>query len=117
MQNVESACRSSEGRLTDEELDVVARVREEYRRLCPIPCTDCGYCMPCPQGVRIPRILALYNEMSIYSDPERAQFSYGLLGEDERADCCIDCGECVEKCPQQIEIPRWLTLAQEVLCP
>jgi predicted aldo/keto reductase-like oxidoreductase len=116
-QNIESACRSTEGRLTDEERDIVARVREEYRRLCPIPCTACGYCLPCPQGVRIPQILALYNEMVMYSDTERAQFLYGLLGEDERADLCIECGECVEKCPQQIEIPGWLARAQEVLSP
>jgi len=38
-----------------------------------------------------------------------------FLKEEERADNCIECGECLEQCPQQIEIPDWLKKAHEVL--
>ena len=26
----------------------------------------------------------------------------------QRADQCLDCGECMEACPQGIEVPEWL---------
>jgi len=47
---------------------------------------------------------------------DRAQMFYNWLAEDERADLCIECGECLEKCPQMIEIPEWLAKAHDVLC-
>jgi ferredoxin len=49
-------------------------------------------------------------------DESRAQMFPTGLAEDERADLCIDCGECLEKCPQMIEIPEWLAKAHDVLC-
>ncbi|MGB2823232.1 MAG: aldo/keto reductase, partial [Phycisphaerae bacterium] len=63
--NVASACRSGVGSLGKEGLDLVARVQAEYRELSPIPCTKCGYCMPCPNGVDIPRNIELYNNSTV----------------------------------------------------
>ena len=37
--------------------------------------------------------------------------------ENERADRCTACGECVEKCPQGIAVPEWLEKAQSFLVP
>jgi len=116
VENVESADRSGPNSMSDQELAVVARVREAYRALCPIPCTDCQYCLPCPQGVKIPRVFEIYNDLMMYGDENRAQMLYNWLAEDERANLCIECGECLEKCPQMIEIPEWLAKAHEVLC-
>ncbi len=116
VQNVESASRSSPGRLTDAELTLIDRVRQAYEALCPIPCTDCKYCLPCPNGVNIPRVFEIYNDLIMFGDERRAQMVYGWLGEDERANLCIECGECLEKCPQGIEIPDWLAKAHELLC-
>ena len=53
----------------------------------------------------------------IYGDVQRAKLNYGWLEEEERADQCVECGECLEKCPQQIEIPDWLAKAKELLAP
>ena len=58
----------------------------------------------------------IYNDLMAYGDDDRAQMVYGWLAEDERANLCIECGECLEKCPQMIEIPDWLAKAHEVLC-
>ena len=116
-QNLVSAGRSGPGTLTAEELALYDRVREEYDKLCPIPCTDCKYCLPCPRGVNIPRVFEVYNDLMMYGDENRAQMVYNhFMNEDERANLCIDCGECLEKCPQMIEIPDWLAKAHEVLC-
>ena len=74
-ENVASASASEVGILTTEELALVDRVREAYRELRPIPCTECGYCMPCPNGVDIPYNFMLFNDGAMHEreDPWRAR--------------------------------------------
>jgi predicted aldo/keto reductase-like oxidoreductase len=115
-ENLVSADRSGPGTLTEKDLAMIDRVREAYEALCPIPCTDCKYCLPCPSGVNIPEVFEVYNDFIMYGDEQRAQMMYGWINEDERANLCVECGECLEKCPQGIEIPDWLKKAHEVLC-
>ncbi len=115
-ENVASASRSGPGTLAPEELALIHRVRDAYRKLSPIPCTDCRYCQPCPNGVAISRIFALYNEVSMYDALERSRMVYTQwMREDERADCCLACGECEAACPQGIEIIEWLKKADKAL--
>ncbi len=67
-QNLEYAHGSRPGLLTADELALVARVRDLYRELSPIPCTTCRYCMPCPQGVAIPDVFELYNDAHMFDN-------------------------------------------------
>ena len=76
--------------------------------------------MPCPTGVEIPRIFQMYNEAMIYDDPRTARFRYrgpGGLSEEQRADQCTECKECMDACPQEIDIPEWLEKAHMLLAP
>jgi predicted aldo/keto reductase-like oxidoreductase len=114
-QNIASASQSGPGTLPPEELALFDKVREAYRVQGRIPCTDCRYCLPCPSGVNIPRVFEYYNDAQIYGDEEAARGSYSWLDEKERAHLCVECGECLDKCPQQIEIPDWLAKAHELL--
>jgi predicted aldo/keto reductase-like oxidoreductase len=114
-QNVASACQSGPDTLTDAERALIARVRDKYRELMPIPCTDCKYCIPCPNGVSIPRIFRIYNEVIVYNTPDKGRMFYSWIKEEERADQCVQCGECEEKCPQDIEIIECLETAHELL--
>lgn len=114
-ENIASAERSGPGTLSVEELALIARVRDMYRRLAPIPCTGCEYCQPCPSGVKIPRIFEIYNEAIMYGTPEQARMFYGWLKEEERADRCAACGECEDKCPQDIAITEWLDRVHQAL--
>lgn len=70
-----------------------------------VPCTQCGYCMPCPVGVQIPKNFKLYNEAHIYNDHKNSAYSYHkMMKEGDRASACIACHACEPKCPQGIAI-------------
>jgi len=118
VENVAIADRSGQDAITADELALVDQVRDAYRELSPVSCTGCGYCMPCSSGVEIPRILEIYNDAIMYEDPVTARLLYGhpmLLREEQRADKCIECEECMESCPQQIPIPECLQKSHEYL--
>jgi len=107
--NIESACRSGVGTFTTSDLELVARVKEAYNGFFPVPCTQCKYCMPCPNGIDIPRNLALYNEAVAFQLFALNKNIYkGVLSKEEQAGACIQCGECEDKCPQHIKIVEWL---------
>ncbi|KYK36826.1 MAG: aldo/keto reductase [Theionarchaea archaeon DG-70] len=114
-ENVATADVSGPNTLTADELALIAQVRDKYQELCPIPCTSCEYCVPCPNNVRIPFIFEIYNSAIMYNKPKTARSSYWRLKEEERADQCVQCGDCEEKCPQSIEIMKWLEKAHEFL--
>jgi predicted aldo/keto reductase-like oxidoreductase len=114
-QNVASASQSGPATLTADELALIARVRDKYRELCPVPCTQCKYCLPCPNGVNIPRVLEIYNGAIMYNDHNRARVFYNWLKEEERADACTQCAQCEELCSQEIEIVEWLAQAHQFL--
>ena len=91
--------------LTDNELDLVREVRRVYHQRMKVLCTECGYCMPCPEGVNIPGNFRYFNSAHMYGDVENARMNYyGLLTEKERASNCTQCGECEWICPQMIDI-------------
>ena len=107
-ENLAYADKSGVGILTDDELLLISQVRDSYIKLSPIPCTNCQYCMPCPNGVNIPTIFGRYNEGYIYDDHRVARMRYRQLPREEQADQCVECLECEEKCPQDIPISEWL---------
>lgn len=115
-QNLGSAERSSVGSLRPAERDLVERVRSAYRSAVPIPCTNCGYCLPCPNGVNIPRNFELYNDGRIHDDPGTARLLYArFLTEADRASACVQCRECEKNCPQEIPIGEWMPKVHPVL--
>jgi predicted aldo/keto reductase-like oxidoreductase len=69
--------------------------------------------MPCPQGIDVPRIFELYNDAMIYRDIKTAQSIYHA--EQHAADCCNECGACVNGCPKKIAIPEWLKTAHQLI--
>ncbi len=95
--------------LSPEEKSLIAEVKEIYQARIKVNCTGCKYCIPCPQGVNIPRNLGYLNDVYVLGDVENARFQYGvLLAPEEKAGNCVECGECEEVCPQGIEIRRML---------
>jgi predicted aldo/keto reductase-like oxidoreductase len=118
VENVAYAEHSEPHNLTPGDLELIGQVRDAYRSLSPVLCTSCRYCMPCPHGVDIPHIFDLYNEAVIYDSPEKPRKYYNDTREikkEQRADNCIKCGQCLEKCPQKIPIPELLEKAHNFL--
>ena len=116
VENLATADASGVGTLSADDLARVAQVREQYAALRPVPCTRCGYCMPCPQGVDIPRNMQLYMDACIFGGNQRElnRNIYRGLAEEKRAAACIACHECEEKCPQSIAVSEVLeTIAKE----
>jgi hypothetical protein len=104
-QNIELAERISRPTWSTPEDEAVEQVKKVLHQLQRVNCTSCGYCMPCPHGVDIPRNFMLSNDHHMLNDRGARVRYFRLLGEAERASGCIQCGECLDKCPQHIPIP------------
>jgi hypothetical protein len=106
VENVATAEASGVGCLGAQGRGVLAHAQQAYQDLRPVPCTFCGYCMPCPQGVDIPKNMRLYIDALVYG-PNRLRGSrnqYRKLPEEQQAASCVACQECEEECPQHIPI-------------
>jgi predicted aldo/keto reductase-like oxidoreductase len=99
--------------LTVQELVLISHVREAYRKLRPIPCPSCRACMPCPQGIDVPRIFELYNDAIMYNDVKTARSLY--CGEQHSADSCTECSLCENACAKRLEMVDWLKAAYQLL--
>jgi predicted aldo/keto reductase-like oxidoreductase len=131
IENVESADKSGINILSKDELKTISKLRDAFNKYTLVPCTNCGYCMPCPNGVSIPFILLLLNDIFYWRERGRARISMfydrmiktpeeleKMRLENEEIDgaacLCIQCGECLEKCPQGIEIPTMMLKFDEI---
>src|SRR4030066_182891 len=91
-------------------------IKKKYREMVPIPCTECSYCMPCPNGVDIPRNFEVYNNGYIHEDMRTARNTYErFVPKKNRASACAQCKRCERKCPQKIPISEWMPRVHAIL--
>lgn len=127
-ENCASADRSGVGSLSQNELKVIDQLVGIYRKNICVPCTDCKYCMPCPFGVNIPLHFATVNHQAIenrfyyrffvrrsYWSLSRKKNHLNKSKTNGHASLCTECGVCIPKCPQSIQIPTELKKTLEVL--
>jgi predicted aldo/keto reductase-like oxidoreductase len=115
-ENLKSAERSCIGTMTSDRLELIKRIKKRYADMRPIPCTKCGYCMPCPNGVDIPENFEEYVDAFIHDDPGTARMMYSRFMKDKaKASSCKQCGKCEERCPQKIPIRQWMPEIHRVL--
>jgi len=86
--------------LTAADNEEIEKIRSELGKRF---CHRCGYCMPCEQGVKIPDVMG-FRSMAQRLDPNIAiAFTKDAMN---TVDSCSECGECLEKCPYNLEIPE-----------
>lgn len=104
--------------LTDDEKQLVDKVRSIMLNVPQIGCTSCRYCTPgCPMNISIPDVFRAVNTMSLYGDVFRPKAFYGGLiglGYGQASDC-IACGQCEGVCPQHLPIIDLLKEASGIL--
>jgi predicted aldo/keto reductase-like oxidoreductase len=76
-------------------------------------CRGCGYCQPCPEEIRIPIILRHAGYYSRYGLEDWARGRYRMV--EVKADACVECGQCEEKCPYDLPIIQKLKEAHAML--
>lgn len=114
--NVEYAGRSEIGLFGPDDQATIDQTRRAYEGRQPVPCTQCKYCMPCQNGVDIPRNFDVYNTAAMFDTWREGRHRYSrAIPESARASECIACGECLEKCPQHIPIIDALAEVHEKL--
>ena len=83
----------------------IKSLKAAYLARVKVGCTACDYCQPCPQGVQIPRIFAIYNECYSLNQLPALAWRYAAVTRDGGdASLCVACGQCEQACPQQLPI-------------
>ncbi|MDR0519790.1 MAG: aldo/keto reductase [Clostridiales Family XIII bacterium] len=108
--------------LTDSELAAMEPIRAAIEKSYKVHCTGCNYCMPCPKRVNIPGVFTAYNISHAISyiagitnyltsiAPLKSDYNFSVRN-------CVSCGQCVQKCPQHIDIPGELKNAAKRMEP
>lgn len=106
---VEEAVQAGEemSALTEEEETMLKRLKEMLKE--PF-CRGCGYCLPCPQGIDIPGILKALLYATRFQLMERGKNMYASQA--VKADACVECGVCEERCPYKLPIREMLKEAR-----
>jgi predicted aldo/keto reductase-like oxidoreductase len=101
---------ANRGPLTAQQVARVNRFIDERQGEHTGFCTGCKYCMPCPQGISIPKIMhAIY--LDRFLGLKAAARRHYRWGREPKADACVQCGECEEKCTQHIGIIQEMAFA------
>lgn len=91
--------------LSEAEQAVILRVQSALNEDKSIPCTACHYCTDgCPMNIPIPEIFSVANRQR-GNEAFRGRREYTIATTNKgKASDCIGCGQCVNACPQQIDV-------------
>lgn len=120
-ENIMVADKSTPYMLSKKEEDAFYKVMKVFNESYKIPCTGCGYCMPCPENINIPGCFSSYNmtyTMKYSVGLKSYMMSTGLMSRTYgSASKCIKCGKCEKHCPQKIKIRDELVNVKKRLEP
>jgi predicted aldo/keto reductase-like oxidoreductase len=119
-ENLKLVSKENYNLITDAEKEQIQNIATKFKELSDVVCTGCGYCMPCPNEVNIKQIFDFLIRYQVYGQKEDTKRMYAQIGKlrwlpGKDATACIECEECLEKCPQNIAIIDQLKEAHQIL--
>ncbi len=111
-----------DNQLTPEEISAFQRLENHQKIALGIDkCSQCYACLPCPENINIPEVLRLRNLALAYDMKDYGQYRYGMFENaghwfpGMKGNRCTECGDCLPKCPEKLDIPTLLADAHERL--
>ena len=94
----------NESTVLDDELK--SAIENDKKELGDNFCRGCGYCLPCPEEINI----SLCARMSLWirrfpTEPNMDERTQEIM---RKTLDCVECYECVDKCPYELDIPELL---------
>ena len=106
---------NTSGPLSNEEQQAIDRLEKvQIDTLGSDRCSQCYECLPCPEAINIPEVLRLRNLSTAYDMQAYGQYRYGMLENaghwfpGRKGIRCTDCGDCLPRCPEELNIPSLL---------
>ncbi len=94
--------------LTKMEYEILNNVRNSIVCDKTIDCTYCNYCIDvCSININIPKFFELYNTQKLLKQKHSIGMYYrNYISKNISPSECIKCNNCIDYCPQHINIPR-----------